>query len=196
MNHQTSTRALYAGLCTLLIGAIGALAHAGADTDATDLFRHATQSGGFFSISYGYAVFPTIGKGGLGVGAAHGSGHVYAQGVRIGRVSMNQISVGAQAGGEAYSEIIFFRDRAALEDFTSGNFEFSADAGVVAVTAAADVSIGTAGADAAASATENDAATIGGYRHGMAIFTIAKGGLMYHATVAGQKFSYWPASHG
>jgi len=124
------------------------------------------------------------------LGAAHGSGHVYSNGQRIGRVTMNQLSVGFQAGGEAYSEIIFFKDKAAMDDFTSGNFEFSADAGVIVITAAADAGVGTTGADAGASIEKRNAATAGEYKHGMAVFTIAKGGLMYNASVAGQKFSY------
>jgi len=105
-------------------------------------------------------------------------------------VTMTQLSIGAQAGGQAYSEIIFFKNREALDNFTSGNFEFSAGAGVTAITAGADVNVGTTGVDASASATENDAATTSGYNNGMAVFTIAKGGLMYHATIAGQKFTF------
>jgi lipid-binding SYLF domain-containing protein len=169
-------------------------AYASGDSDTTGLFRNSSQSAQFFQDSYGYAVFPTIGKGGLGVGAAHGTGHVYQQGRRIGRVSMTQLSVGFQAGGEAYSQIIFFKDKRALDEFTSGNFEFSADAGAIAIVASADVSVGTTGADASASAGKRDAATASEYNKGMAVFTIAKGGLMYNATVAGQKFSYTPRS--
>ncbi|HVC00842.1 MAG TPA: lipid-binding SYLF domain-containing protein [Steroidobacteraceae bacterium] len=135
-------------------------------------------------------MFPTIGKGGLGIGAAHGSGNVYERGRRIGHVTMNQLSVGLQAGGEAYSEIIFFRDRRALDAFTSGKFEFSADVGAIAITASANVSVATTGTGAGASIGKKDAATAGQYTHGMAVFTIAKGGLMYNASVAGQKFSY------
>jgi lipid-binding SYLF domain-containing protein len=190
MKARTHKPTIYAGLLAVLLGSALSLAWASADSDTTDLFRHARQSAGFFRTSYGYAVFPTIGKGGLTVGAAYGSGHLYAHGALLGRVTMTQVSLGAQAGGEAYSEIIFFKSKEALDDFTSGNFEFSADAGVVAITAAADVSVGTTGADAGASVGEGDAATAGAYRHGMAVFTIAKGGLMYNATVAGQKFSY------
>jgi len=174
----------------LAMGLMSGVVYASRDSDTTKLFRNSRQSAQFFDRAYGYAVFPTIGKGGLGVGAAHGSGHVYAHGRRIGRVTVNQLSVGLQAGGEAYSEIIFFKDKAALDDFTSGNFEFSADAGAIAVTASADASVGTTGADAGASVSKDDAATAGEYHHGMAVFTIAKGGLMYNATVAGQKFSF------
>ena len=166
------------------------VAQAASDRATVALFRNSDQSDEFFKKSYGYAVFPTIGKGGLGIGAAHGTGGVYRQGKRIGRVTMNQVSVGFQAGGQAYSQIIFFADKHALDEFTSGNFEFSADAGAIAVTAAASASVGTKGADASASGSKHDAATAGGFTHGMAVFTIAKGGLMYNASVAGQKFSY------
>jgi lipid-binding SYLF domain-containing protein len=177
------------------IGVPFAAAYAGRDADTASLFRNANQSADYFSGSYGYAVFPTIGKGGLGIGAAHGSGHVYYNGQRIGRVTMNQLSVGLQAGGEAYSEIVFFKDKAAMDDFTSGNFEFSADAGVIVITAAADASVGTTGAEAGASIDKRDAAAAGEYKHGMAVFTIAKGGLMYNVSIAGQKFSFTPNSH-
>jgi lipid-binding SYLF domain-containing protein len=177
-------------LLVAVMGASFGVAQASRDSDAAGLFRKSEQSNGYFGSSYGYAVFPTIGKGGIGIGAAHGSGHVYQQGKRIGRVTMNQLSVGLQLGGQAYSQIIFFKDKSAVDEFTSGNFEFSGDIGAVAITAAANASAGTKGADAGASVGKHDAATAGEYTKGMAVFTIAKGGLMYNATVAGQKFSY------
>jgi lipid-binding SYLF domain-containing protein len=154
-----------------------------------DLFKSAGQSASFFSKSYGYTVFPTVGKGGFVVGAAHGSGHVFASGRYVGDASMTQVSVGFQAGGEAYSEIIFFEDKRAFDEFTSGSFEFSADANAVVITAAASGTAGTSGATGSASAGDK-AATAGKYYKGMAVFTIAKGGLMYQATIGGQKFSY------
>jgi lipid-binding SYLF domain-containing protein len=170
------------------------LAQATADSDTAKLFKDSSQSSEFFQKSYGYAVFPTVGKGGIGIGAAHGSGHVYEQGKRIGRVTMNQLSVGLQLGGKAFSEIIFFKDKPALDEFTSGNFEFSADIGAIAITASANASVGTTGADAGGSLSKTDAATAGEFNNGLAVFTIAKGGLMYNATVAGQKFSYTSGS--
>ncbi len=194
MNKKLQLLALIAAISAPLTAVHAA--HSGKDSNTAALFENAHQSSAYFAGSYGYAVFPTIGKGGLGIGAAHGSGHVYAHGHRIGRVTMNQVSVGFQAGGEAYSEIIFFKDKEALDNFTSGNFEFSADAGVIVITAAADGSVGSTGADGSASVTKNDAATASGYNHGMAVFTIAKGGLMYNATVAGQKFSFTPYHAG
>lgn len=159
-------------------------------SDTVDLFKNAGESANFFKSSYGYAVFPTVGKAGLGIGGAHGKGRVYAQGKYIGDTSMTQLSIGFQAGGQAFSQIIFFEDKRALDEFTAGNFEFEAGVGAVAITAAAGASAGTTGTSAGASGGKKDAATVGDYYKGMAVFTIAKGGLMYEATVAGQKFSY------
>jgi lipid-binding SYLF domain-containing protein len=163
-------------------------------SDTVSLFKNAGASANFFKSSYGYAVFPTIGKGGLVVGAAHGTGRVYQQGKYIGDTSMTQLSVGFQAGGQAYSEIIFFEDKRALDEFTSGNFTFSGDVSAVAITAGASASAGTGGSTAGASGGKKDATTSGQYQKGVAVFTIAKGGLMYQAAVAGQKFSYKEAA--
>ena len=160
--------------------------------DTIAVFKGAGESGEFFKKSYGYAVFPTVGKGGLGVGAAHGTGHVYEQGKYVGDVKMNQISVGLQAGGQAFSQIIFFEDKRSFDEFTHGNFEFDATAQAVAITASATASAGSTGTSAGAAAGQNDANTVGAYRKGMAIFTIAKGGLMYQAAIGGQKFKYTP----
>ena len=156
------------------------------------VFRRAGQSGKFFASSYGYAVFPTIGKGGIGIGGAHGSGRVYAKGAPVGDTSMTQITVGLQLGGQAYSQIIFFQDKRAFDEFTSGNFEFGAQATAVAITAGASAQASSGGTGAGASGTQSHARTAGGYHRGMAVFTIAKGGLMYEASIGGQKFSYRP----
>ncbi len=158
--------------------------------DTVAVFQKAGQSGAFFKHAHGYAVFPTIGKGGVGVGAAHGNGRVYEQGKYIGDTSMTQVSVGLQLGGQAFSQIIFFEDARSLKEFTSGNFEFGAEASAVAITAAAGGQAGTGGASAGASGGKHDATTVGKYYKGMATFTVAKGGLMYQATVGGQKFTY------
>ncbi len=172
------------------LGILVGIAGAATDADAVKLFRNSEESNAYFKSSYGYAVFPTVGKGGLGIGAAHGSGHVYERGRLIGNVDMNQISVGFQAGGKAFSEIIFFENKKALDQFTAGNFEFSGDVGAIVITASAQASVGTTGENASASTQKKNAETQGGYHNGMAVFTIAKGGLMYNVTVAGQKFSY------
>lgn len=161
-------------------------------TEARQVFENAGESGAFFSDSYGYALFPTIGKAGIGIGGAHGKGKVYVDGEHVGNTTMNQLSIGLQLGGQAYSQIIFFQDERAFDDFSSGNFEFSAQATAVAITAAAGAQSSTGGGSSAgASGGMNDASTVSaGYNKGMAVFTVAKGGLMYEATLAGQKYSY------
>jgi len=163
-------------------------------TDTINMFRQAGQSAAFFDSSYGYAVFPTIGKGGFGVGAAHGTGRVFARDEYVGDTAMTQVSLGLQAGGQAYSQIIFFEDERAFREFTSGNFEFGAGVSAVVITAAASAAAGTTGATGGASGGKNNAATAGGYHKGMAVFTIVKGGAMYEASLQGQKFSFRPRS--
>ena len=162
--------------------------------EAMKVFKGAGESGSYFETAHGYALFPTIGKGGIGIGGAHGSGKVYRGGTPIGETTMNQLTIGLQLGAQGYSQIIFFENEAALEQFTSGNFEFSAQATAVAITAGVSAEANTGGGTAAgASAGKNDASTTSrGYRKGMAVFTVAKGGLMYEASIGGQKFSYTP----
>lgn len=126
----------------------------------------------FFANAHGYAVFPTVGKGGIGIGGAYGEGEVYERGRHIGTASLTQLTIGFQLGGQAYSEIVFFKDKKTTDDFKKGNFELSAQASAVAATAGA-----AANAD---------------YDKGVAIFTLIKGGLMYEASVGGQKFSFTP----
>jgi lipid-binding SYLF domain-containing protein len=160
--------------------------------DTIEIFQKAGESGKFFGNSYAYAVFPTVGKAGVGVGGAYGKGRVYEQGKHVGDASVSQLSVGLQLGGQAYSEIVFFEDQRSLREFTSGNFEFGAEASAVAITAAAGAKASTGGSSAGASGGRHDATTVGKYRKGMATFTVAKGGLMYEASVSGQKFKYTP----
>lgn len=124
----------------------------------------------WFDNSAGYAVFPKVGKGGIGVGGAYGKGLVISGNQVIGNTSLSQLSIGLQLGGQVYSEFIFFYDHTALDDFKRGNFELGAQVSAVAATA---------GASADAS-----------YNKGVAIFTNISGGLMYEASVGGQKFKY------
>ena len=159
-------------------------------SDTISLFKNAGDSATFFQHSYAYAVFPNIGEAGFIVGGAYGKGHVYVHGQLVGDATMKQLSVGFQAGGQDFSEIIFFQDKRALDQFESGSFEFSAGAKAVAITAAANASAATNGVTSGASAGKKDATTEGAYNDGMAVFTIAKGGLMYAAALAGQKFTY------
>jgi lipid-binding SYLF domain-containing protein len=174
----------------VLLGASPALADKYSDT--IDLFKNAGQSGSFFNKCYGYAVFPTVGKAGFVIGGAYGEGRVYAHGAAVGDTSMTQLSVGFQLGGEGYSQIVFLEDKRSFDEFTSGEFEFGANVGAIVVTAAASGSAATTGATGSASGGKKDATTAGEYHRGMAVFIIAKGGLMYEASVSGQKFSYRP----
>ena len=124
----------------------------------------------FFSDSYGYAVFPTIGKGAVGIGGAHGNGILYKGGKPYGTTSMSQVSIGFQFGGQSYMEVIFMEDKGAFDNYVEGKTKLAAQASAVALTAGAS-------ADAA-------------YSDGVAIFTAVNGGLMYEAAVGGQKFKY------
>jgi lipid-binding SYLF domain-containing protein len=126
----------------------------------------------FLESAHGYAVFPTVAKGAIGIGGAHGDGLVYEKGKLIGATTLSQITIGFQLGGQAYRELIVFQNKQSLDKFKGGNFEFDAQASGVAVTAGISF----------------DAA----YEHGVAIFTMAKGGLMYEASIGGQKFSFTP----
>jgi len=179
-------------MAVMALALVGGTALAATDAEAVAEFKKAGESAEFFKNAYGYAVFPTIGKGGIGVGAAHGTGGVYQGGKRMGEVTMNQVSVGLQFGGQAYSEIIFFKDKSAYDNFTSGNFEFDAGASVIAIKANASASAGTSGATSSAGTKKGSQTDGSGYYKGMAVFTVAKGGLMYEATLAGQKFKYKP----
>ena len=180
----------FLGLVLLMFACTQAFADS--TSDAIKVFRGAGQSGPFFEKCYGYAVFPNIGKGGIGIGGAHGKGKVYAGGKQVGDTSMTQVSIGLQFGGQAYSEIIFFENKAAFDSFTGGNFEFGAQASAVAITAGASAQTGTTGTTTGASTTQKSATTAAKYSDGMAVFTVAKGGLMYEASIGGQKFSYTP----
>lgn len=145
------------------------------------------------SSAYGYAIFPNIGKGGLVIGGAGGAGCVYQGGAQTGTSKMGQVTIGFQAGGQVYSQIIMFQNADAYAAFTAGEFEFGAQATAVALTASAQAEAGSKGSSAAVGATDQKG---GGksttYTNGMAVYTVAKGGLMYEASIGGQKFSYKP----
>jgi lipid-binding SYLF domain-containing protein len=130
------------------------------DPSMANLFKHAA----------GYAIFPNIGKGGVGVGGAAGKGAVYEKGMPVGTAQMVQVTVGAQAGGQAYREIIFFENKDAVDRFKDNKIEFSGQASAIA-------------AKAGASANAN-------YRNGVVVFSQGKGGLMLEASLGGQKFTY------
>ena len=162
---------------------------------AIENFRGA-GAGDFIDDAYGYAVFPSIGKGGIGIGGAHGKGEVFVGGKKVGKTKMSQITYGLQLGGQVYSQMIFFRDERAFDDFTSGNFEFGAQATAVALTAGAQASTTSGGGGNTSSGTDADSSKVNAddkqydSRSGMATFTIAKAGLMDEATLGGQKLKY------
>ena len=184
------------GMGAAILCGLGLLGASSARADdyssAITNFKAAGESAKFFQTAYAYAVFPDVGEGAFIVGGQGGKGHVYSHGHLIGTSTMGGLSVGFQAGGKIFSEIIFFRDQRALDEFRSGKFEFSAGTSATAATAQMGASAATNGVQANASTTDENATTAGAYEHGMAVFTIAKGGLMFAANVGGQKFSYTP----
>jgi len=169
-------------------GAAGAAGY----KEAIASFKNAAPSAEYFRNSYGYAIFPTVGEGSFIVGGAHGDGRVYAHGVRVGTAAVTQLSVGWQAGGKAYSEIIFFKDHKALDAFESGNFQFGAGVSAVVITAGASASADTSGTTASASGDQSNARVAGTYNDGMVVFRIVKGGLEGGASLEGEKFSFQP----
>jgi lipid-binding SYLF domain-containing protein len=176
MNIQTSL------LVVLFVFATSAMAQVGAwDPKAEEkaektiaTFKEKNDKmNSYFEDSYGYVVFPSVGKGGIVLGGAHGRGIVYEQGELIGAAKMTQVTLGFQWGGQAYSEVLFFKDKAALDSFKKSKLEFSGQASAVAVTLGASADIA--------------------YENGVAVYTLTKGGLMYEASLGGQKFNYLPS---
>ena len=158
------------------------------------VFKQSPQVQPYFKNAYGYAVFPTVGKGGLGVGGAYGKGQVYRGGKITGKTSLKKLSIGFQIGGQAFSQIIFFQNKLAYDEFTSGHFAFDAQASVVALTAGAQSQAGSTGATAGVSSgPENILQAKINYYKGMAVFKYTKGGLLYDASIAGQKFNFEPS---
>lgn len=180
-------RVFIALIAVCLMASAGVFAESTVEADQKALaeFMKSDVVKKFKAKSYGYAIFPTIGKGGIGIGGAHGSGGVYLGDKKTADASMTQLSIGFQFGGQAYRQVIFFEDKRAYDDFTSGNFEFGAQASAIAITASADAAAGTEGAGASADSAYADA----NFHKGMIVFTQGKGGLMYQATLGGQKYS-------
>lgn len=143
----------------------------------------------YFQNAYGCAIFPTIGKGAFIVGASHGKGWVFEQKQLVGTSKMTQVSVGFQGGGQTYTQILFFEDEAAFRHFTSGNYEFSAQASAAVITEGANAAASTAGGSTAGI---GNAQSKGDYTGGVAVFSKIKGGLMGEVAIGGQKFSYEP----
>ena len=172
---------------TLMFVAIGALLLTGCATaprtdggklvlrskvqDAIDLARKEDPGlEKFFDEAAGYAIFPTVGKGAIGIGGAYGKGELYEGGKLAGYCDLTQVSIGFALGGQGYTELIFFETKADVNHFKSGNFAFAAQASAVALKS---------GVSANAK-----------YENGVAVFTMSEAGLMYEASIGGQKFSY------
>ena len=143
---------------------------ADASTSKTEFIKADPLMKSIFTNAHGYVIFPNVGKGGVGVGGAAGNGAVYEKGQLIGMAKLSQLSIGLQAGGQAYREVIFFESKAAMDRFKDSKFEFSAQVSAVAAKAGAS---GNAK-----------------YTDGVMVFTMQKGGLMYEASVGGQKFTF------
>jgi len=184
MRHARASRGAFAA--AVLIGFLGAARPSSAATDE-QLIREARETIGlyrktdpgidrFVQHAAGFAVFPGVGKGGYWVGGAHGTGVLFEGGLPTGRTTLTQLTVGPQAGGQEYSEVIFFETPRALAEFKRGKATFTAQASAVALS--------------------SGAAQVAKYERGVAIVTSMKGGLMVEATVGGQKFGYEPFAPG
>ena len=181
-------RAMLITLFTFLVCSFPVFADSDAqdDKEALAVFTRSDVVSKFHNSAYGYAIFPNIGKGGFGIGAAHGSGRVYKGGKKTGDVSMTQLSIGFQLGGQVYRQVIYFQDKRAFDEFTGGQFEFGAQAEAIAITSSAGAQAGTEGSSASANDSQSDTK----YHKGMIVFTMGKGGLMFQAALGGQKYSY------
>ncbi len=175
--------------CVLALVLGGCVNTPGKYQDAKAIFQTAPVSNSYFESSYAYVLYPTIGKVGVGVGGARGRGGVFVNDAIVGESAVTQLSAGLQFGGQAYSQIIFFEDERAYREFCNGTFEFGVNASAVAITAAATASASSSGASASKSTHSTDADVYAGYHKGAAVFTVAKGGAMYEASLSGQKFN-------
>jgi lipid-binding SYLF domain-containing protein len=180
MKRIVSTYMLVAVIAFLIAGCATAPKSAEDKAELSTKVQNAKQSAiqsdpglrKFFDEAAGYAIFPTVGKGAVGIGGAYGRGELYEAGQLAGYCTLRQASIGLALGGQSYTELIFFETQAALDRFKTGNFTFAAQASAVALKS---------GASANAK-----------YTDGVAVFTMAEAGLMYEASIGGQKFSYEP----
>ena len=138
--------------------------------EALKKFKSIRRLKPYFREAAGFAVFPNIAKAGLGIGGARGNGEVFEDGKVIGSTTVTQLSFGFQLGGQAFSQIIFFQNKRDIDRFTDGNFEFGASASAALITEGANASVD--------------------YTNGVAVMTFSKGGLMYEASIGGQKFTF------
>ncbi len=122
--------------------------------------------------SPGYAVFPEIGKAGLGIGGSYGRGEVFEGGKKIGYADVVKGTIGLQIGAQTFSELIIFLNQKTLDTFKKGEMEFGADVSAVAI--------------------KSGAAATADHSKGVVVFVRTKGGLMAEASVGGQKFTFKP----
>jgi lipid-binding SYLF domain-containing protein len=180
IGEESMTGKLISGLVAACLVVFVGTAASGWDAEgeknalaAIEEFKKADPSiDAFFSKAHAYAVFPEITKGAVGIGGAGGDGVVFQSGTAIGASSMSQVTIGLQLGGQTYREAIFFENETALEEFKRGNYEVAAGASAIAAKAGASKTAG--------------------YEQGVAIFTMGIGGLMFEASIGGQKFDYEP----
>jgi len=184
-NGGTQMKTIRAAGLVMTLTLAGALAALAVDADRLDAdvgaaiqtFRAANpRMGQLFNSAYGYAVFPSVGKGAIGIGGAEGQGEVYEKGVLIGRAKLTQVTVGAQLGAQSYAEVIFFESPRALDEFRDGRTALSAG---VSGAIAAD----GGGAEAK-------------YQHGVLVYTVDRSGLMFEASIGGQHFAFRPIDGG
>lgn len=167
--------------------------HANSFAGTLDLFESAPELKPYFDNAFGYAVFPTVGRGGLVIGGSYGKGRVFRQGEATGSVTVSKLSIGFQMGGQAFSQIVFMQDQRAYDEFVSGRFEFDATASAVVIVLSAQAQAGTAGASASAGISPSSTNQFEyGYNKGTAVFVHPIGGLMYEASIGGQKFEFAP----
>ena len=185
------------GLITALLGVLSGSAVPQEIDDfsrSIEEFRSIETVAPYFDTAYGYAVWRRIIRGGFGIGAASGQGQVYVNGEVTGFSRLIDVTIGYQAGGQAYRQIIFFQDKRAYDEFTSGSFQFDASASAVAVTAGVQASASTQGSQASAGAGSASTTALAGagYLRGLQVFTMLIGGLMYQATIGGQSYEFTP----
>jgi len=184
----------HAVIAAALIWMVGAGAAAADEyQDTIDMFKRSPMVASYFESAYGYAVFPTVGKGGVIIGGAYGKGQVYQAGKITGIATLMKMSVGFQLGGQAIAQVIFFENQQAYDTFTSGSFEFGAAASAVIATFSAQGELGTTGNTAGASLSPTGTSQLsGGYNQGMMVFIHGLGGFMYEVSIGGQRFDFRP----
>lgn len=191
--QKTSIYLLALIVLTILLPNISTATEVEDYSKSIDVFRESPQAQPFFAHSYGYAVFPAIGKGAFVVGGAYGKGQVYVDHKVTGITRLVKASIGLQIGGKSFSQIIFFQDKRAYDEFTSGEFGLDAEASAIIIVGGGSAQTGSSGTTAGESGLgKMGKQTEGVYRKGLAIFVCQQGGFMFEASVAGQKFSFEP----